>query len=668
MSGRKLSRKEDMRMALDVGRFERVALEIGSGENRFSMRRGSFVYRQKHGGYRSLLLEKKAETPDGCELIYRDPVSRGEIRLAVKREDARLAACWRGDVPEGVNRFRVHIPADPDEHIYGCGETYSKLNLRGELVRIWVAEHQNTRRISEKLLREKLRGKRPERTLPFSKYESYYAQPTFVSDKKYFVHVDTDAYSEFDFRHPGEIVLCLQEPPRFTVGWGDSFEAVSENLSGLLGRQRALPDWIYDGSILAIQEGTDSVDIKLERALRAGVKVNAVWCQDWSGCRRTGFGYQVMWNWRCDESLYPELPAKIREWRAKGVRFLGYINPFLALEGDLYAEAARKGYCVKDAAGRDYLVKITTFPAAMVDFTNPEAYRWYKELIKENMIGVGMSGWMADFGEYLPVDGVLWGGEDPAAVHNTWPAIWARLNREAVEECGKQDEVFFFTRAGHTGTVAHSDMMWTGDQHVDWSVDDGLPSVIPATLSLAMSGCGVTHSDAGGYTTVLHMRRGKELLMRWEEMNAFSPLLRTHEGNQPANNVQFDGDGELLAHLARCTAMHVGLKDYLKACVTEAQTRGIPVMRPLFYHYDEPALRAEQTEYLLGRDILVAPVLREGARSRRCVLPEDRWAHLFTGREYGGGTVEVPAPPGQPPVFIRKAAAGFEELMAVGNI
>ena len=154
-----------MLMALDAGRFERIGLEIGSGENRFSMSHGSFVYRQKHSGYRSLLLEKKTETPDGCELIYRDPVSREEIRLAVKREDARLTVSWQGGVPAGVNRFRVHIPTNPNEHVYGCGETYSKLDLKGELVRIWVAEHQNTRRISGKLVREKLRGKQPEKTV-----------------------------------------------------------------------------------------------------------------------------------------------------------------------------------------------------------------------------------------------------------------------------------------------------------------------------------------------------------------------------------------------------------------------------------------------------------------------------------------------------------------------
>lgn len=438
------------------------------------------------------------------------------------------------------------------------------------------------------------------------------------------MHCDINAYSEFDFTDAGKITLYFQEPPVIITDSGQDFAEVSRKLTGLLGRQKALPDWLYDGVILGIQEGTDVVDAKIKKAKEAGVPVVGVWCQDWSGCRRTGFGYQVMWNWEWDQELYPGLDKKIAEWKEEGVRFLGYINPFIAIEKDLYAYASEHGYCVQDREGKDYLVTITTFPAAMVDFTNPEAYEWYKGLIKENMIGLGMGGWMADFGEYLPIDAVLYSGEDPAIIHNQWPAIWAKMNQEAVAECGKEGQVFFFTRAGHTGTIAHSHMMWTGDQHVDWSIDDGLPAVIPATLSLAMSGYGIAHSDVGGYTTIMHMRRSKELLLRWEEMNVFSPLFRTHEGNQPVNNVQFDDDEELLAQLAKCGRMHVALKDYLKGLVAEEISDGTPVMRPLFYHYDEAEAYTEKTEYLLGRDLLVAPVYEEGAKSRHD-LSAKRW-------------------------------------------
>lgn len=648
-----------------------MEVSIGSGENQFSMSRGSFKYKQKISGKRKLTLQNQEKTEEGYLLTYVDPKgssAKEQVhQFAVTQQGSQIRLAYVGEEKPGVNRYWLTFVTNPKEHIYGCGETYSELDLKGQNVRIWVAEHQNTGRISKKIIKEKLLGKHPDKKLSFDKYESYYAQPTFVSSDKYYVHCDINAYSEFDFTDAGKITLYFQEPPVIITDSGQDFAEVSRKLTGLLGRQKALPDWLYDGVILGIQEGTDVVDAKIKKAKEAGVPVVGVWCQDWSGCRRTGFGYQVMWNWEWDQELYPGLDKKIAEWKEEGVRFLGYINPFIAIEKDLYAYASEHGYCVRDREGKDYLVTITTFPAAMVDFTNPEAYEWYKGLIKENMIGLGMGGWMADFGEYLPIDAVLYSGEDPAIIHNQWPAIWAKMNQEAVAECGKEGQVFFFTRAGHTGTIAHSHMMWTGDQHVDWSIDDGLPAVIPATLSLAMSGYGIAHSDVGGYTTIMHMRRSKELLLRWEEMNVFSPLFRTHEGNQPVNNVQFDDDEELLAQLAKCGRMHVALKDYLKGLVDEEISDGTPVMRPLFYHYDEAEAYTEKTEYLLGRDLLVAPVYEEGAKSRTIYLPSDGWVNIFDGKEYAGGHMIVEAPIGKPPVFVRKDSKDYEALMQVAQ-
>lgn len=648
-----------------------MEVSIGSGENQFSMSRGSFKYKQKISGKRKLTLQNQEKTEEGYLLTYVDPKgssAKEQVhQFAVTQQGSQIRLVYVGEEKPGVNRYWLTFVTNPKEHIYGCGETYSELDLKGQNVRIWVAEHQNTGRISKKIIKEKLLGKHPDKKLSFDKYESYYAQPTFVSSDKYYVHCDINAYSEFDFTDAGKITLYFQEPPVIITDSGQDFAEVSRKLTGLLGRQKALPDWLYDGVILGIQEGTDVVDAKIRKAKEAGVPVVGVWCQDWSGCRRTGFGYQVMWNWEWDQELYPGLDKKIAEWKDEGVRFLGYINPFIAIEKDLYAYASEHGYCVRDREGKDYLVTITTFPAAMVDFTNPEAYEWYKGLIKENMIGLGMGGWMADFGEYLPIDAVLYSGEDPAIIHNQWPAIWAKMNQEAVAECGKEGQVFFFTRAGHTGTIAHSHMMWTGDQHVDWSIDDGLPAVIPATLSLAMSGYGIAHSDVGGYTTIMHMRRSKELLLRWEEMNVFSPLFRTHEGNQPVNNVQFDDDEELLAQLAKCGRMHVALKDYLKGLVAEEISDGTPVMRPLFYHYDEAEAYTEKTEYLLGRDLLVAPVYEEGAKSRTIYLPSDGWVNIFDGKEYAGGHMIVEAPIGKPPVFVRKDSKDYEALMQVAQ-
>lgn len=643
-----------------------MKIHVGYGENHFTMKRGSFKYNQKIKAKRALSLNNSKVIENGYALLFVDNRQRS-FEFHVTEVNEVITIEYQGALLNDVNRFWITLPSYKDEHFYGCGETYSEFDLKGQNVRIWVAEHQNSNRISQKIISEKILGKRPKHKLPFSKYESYYVQPTFTSSKKYYMHVNTNNYAEFDFRANDGLTLYLQDKPSIIIERANSFEELSMRLAKRLGRPTDLPDWVLDGAILAVQGGTDIIDMKIEKALKAGIKVNGIWSQDWCGCRKTEFGYQVMWNWQWDKELYPDLDRKIQAWKDRGIHFTGYINPFIALEKDLYKEATSKGYCVKNKAGEDYQVTITTFPAAMVDFTNPEAYEWYKNIIKENMIGLGMSGWMADFGEYLPVDAVLYSKQDASTLHNEWPAIWAKMNKEAIEECGKQNEIFFFTRAGYTGTIANSTMMWTGDQHVDFSIDDGLGSVIPATLSLAMSGYGLTHSDVGGYTTIMHMRRNKELLLRWEEMNAFSPLYRFHEGNQPINNVQFDADEDLLKHLSVFSNIHYNLKGYLKKTIKELENKGTPVMRPLFYHYDESQAYQESTEYLLGRDILVAPVIEEKVIQRQVYLPNDEWVHLFTKQEYQGGTVMVDAPIGRPPVFIRKNSLDYEALMELSN-
>ena len=123
-----------------------------------------------------------------------------------------------------------------------------------------------------------------------------------------------------------------------------------------------------------------------------------------------------------------------------------------------------------------------------------------------------------------------------------------------------------------------------------------------------------------------------------------------------------------MRQLSKYTRMHVELKDYLMQCVCEAGRTGTPVMRPVFYHYDEEWAYREKTEYLLGRDILVAPVYKEGEVKRECYLPKDTWVHLFSGKEYSGGKVEVAAPIGEPPVFIRKDSNYFNELMDIAKV
>ncbi|MBQ6467653.1 MAG: alpha-glucosidase [Clostridia bacterium] len=624
-------------------------LHTGYGENKFKMDRGSFKISEKIFSDKAISVKDIKASGSKAEIT----LTEGKALIEVKKNllNVKLTGL------QNYNRLVFSIPALSNEHVYGTGETFTEFDLRGQKVNVWVAEHQNSRVISKKIARVTLGMKHSTHKDKFSDYETYYAQPTFISSRKYFFHSDCNARCEFDFTAPDRHTLKFDSVAGFTMGFGNDFEEVLENLSSVLGRQPELPDWVYNGAILGIQGGTDIMFEKLQKCLDHGMDVTGIWIQDWEGRRITTFGKQLMWNWEWDSELYPGLDTAIKDLAEADIKVLGYCNPFLAIEKPLYKEATAKGYCVKNKKGEDYYVTITTFPAAMVDLTNPEAYEWLKGIIKKNMIDFGLAGWMADFAEYLPTDAVLYSGESAELVHNTWPGLWAKLNREAIEESGKLGEIMFFTRAGHTKTPLYSTMMWNGDNHVDFSYDNGLPSVIPAMLSLTCSGFGLSHSDIGGYTTFGKLCRDTELYMRWCELAAFSPVMRSHEGNNPDLNAQFDANEEVLNHQTLMAGIHTALKPYIKDAVKYNAKKGVGVVRPLFFYYDEEQAYRECYEYLLGRDILVAPVIRPGAVMREVYLPEDEWVRLATGEEYAGGTHRVAAPVGQPAVFYRKNAS-----------
>ncbi|HPY12413.1 MAG TPA: alpha-glucosidase [Sphaerochaeta sp.] len=552
------------------------------------------------------------------------------------------------------NRLIIRVHAEEDEYVWGCGEQFSYFNLRGKNFPLWTQEQgvgRNKNTAITKIADELDRAGGDYHT-------TFYPQPTFISSRGYFLHSDSDGYADYDFSDPHSHQLLFWElPSLITISVQASLLALVQDVSALLGRQGLLPDWVYDGIILGMQGGTDLCLEKIEAMEAVGTKIAGSWIQDWQGEKYTSFGKRLRWNWQWDPVLYPKLDEAIIRLHERGIRVLGYINPYVLVDHPLYEEAKALDLLGTGDDGSPFLVDFGEFDAAVVDFTKEEAVTWYKQVIRREMIDFGLSGWMADFGEYLPTTVSLASRRGAVVEHNPWPGYWAKVNHDAIHEAGAEDEILFFMRAGSTASLKYCQMMWAGDQNVDWSEDDGLPSVITAALSLSMSGMGLHHSDIGGYTTLYGMKRSKELLIRWAEFAAFTPLMRTHEGNRPRDNWQFDSDEETMRSIARMTDVHVQLKGYIKHLVAENAQRGIPVMRPIFLHYDEERFYATKDAYLLGSDMLVAPILEEGARRRSVVLPDDQWVHLLTKEEYSGGEYVVEAPLLCPPVFFRKESA-----------
>jgi alpha-glucosidase len=644
-------------------------LHVGRGRGRMEMHRGNFAIEDR-------LLERSplphvAVDAAGRRLeLRRHEGDALQLAVLIEGEDGDDRATLRFvEADPRLNRVWLRLVAEADEHVWGCGEQMSYLDLRGRHFPLWTSEPGVGRDKTTAITwQADVAGK-----AGGDYHTTNYPQPTFLSSRRYMAHVETTAYADFDFREPDCHELEIWAVPEaLELIAAPDLPALVERVSLRFGRQPALPEWVHKGAIIGLKQGGAESFRRLDRVMAAGVEVAGLWCEDWAGIRVTSFGNRLFWDWRWNPERYPELPARIRELEAKGVRFLAYANPYLCVDGALYPEAAAEGYFALNEEGGVYQVDFGEFLCGVVDFTNPEAASWFKRrILQENMLDLGISGWMADFGEYLPIDVRLFDGSDPKLMHNAWPTLWARVNAEAIAEAGRGGDALFFMRAGYTGVQRWCPLLWAGDQSVDFSRHDGLVTVICGALSSGLMGNAFHHSDIGGYTSLFGNRRTPELFMRWAEMAAFTPVMRTHESNRPAENFQLDQDPGVLAHFARMTRIHRHLVPYVKDLVAEAGARGLPAQRPLFLHHEaDPATLAIQDQYLYGRDLLVAPVHEAGAAMRGLYLPAgERWTHVWSGGTFAGGrSVTVEAPLGAPPVFWREGSpreALFEGLKAI---
>ncbi len=627
---------------------ESPSIFVGKGQERMDMYRGNF-------DIEDYVVERVAlrhAAVEGDNIVLSTDEGRPpKLRLHIAQDTVRIET-----LDPSINRFWLRTVAEKDECVWGGGEQMSYFNMRGRKFPLWTSEpgvgRDKTTEITFKAdVSSKAGG---------DYYHTNYPQPTYISSRHYALHVETTAYSVFDFRRDTfHEIEAWAVPQHLEFFAADTFKNLVGQLSARFGRQPELPDWVYNGAIIGLKDGEQSF-ARLERIRAAGVKVSGLWCEDWVGLRHTSFGARLFWDWKANEERYPALRQKIAELADNNIRFLGYVNPYLCVDGSFFPEAEAKGYFAKNDAGETALVDFGEFDCGVVDFTNPDAMDWFAEtIIGQNMLDFGLSGWMADFGEYLPIDIHLSNGVDAKLMHNAWPTIWAEVNAKAVASRGKIGETLFFMRAGFSGVQAHCPLLWGGDQSVDFTRHDGLVTVMSGALSSGLLGNAYHHSDIGGYTSLFGNVRTAELIMRWAEMGAFTPVMRTHEGNRPRDNLQIDQDEAVLKHFARMTSIYVYLAPYLKALSKEAAETGLPVQRPLFLHHEDDRRTYEiQDAYLYGAELLIAPVWQAGQNERTLYLPKGaEWVHVWSGATHDGGQeVTVAAPLGQPPVFFRKDA------------
>jgi len=562
--------------------------------------------------------------------------------LTVRKESESVHFSFAPRVPR--ESIALPIACDAEGSFHGFGEQYNATEQTGEAFSLFVSE-QGIGRDGDAWF------------FDGDRHTTYFPMPWYLDARGFGVLLETDYRVEADIcasdMKRAELEVVGDDRLEWRVFLGPTPADVVRQLGDVVGRPTAPPDWSFS-PWMCTQGGPDAVLARLEAMQEADIPVGALWVQDWTGQRENlGGGYGVQYRWLPDTELYPDLRGLVDTLHDQDIRVVGYVNPFVDPALEHWEEMAEQGMLPLDPVTGE----VATFfgprgDMTTADLTNPATREYIAGFLTEAVRDIGLDGWMADFAEWLPIDVDVYEG-DAAAVHNRYPELWQSITREVMEAERPDGDWLMFARSGWTGVQSQAQVHWVGDQEADWSEADGLPTVVPAMLNLGLSGQPFATHDIAGFSGGPST---KELYMRWTELGAFSPFMRTHDGNDRENNHRWDADEETQAHFSRFARVHEVLADELSAVAVDAAQTGLPMVRHLLLEW--PADRetwSVHDQFLLGADLLVAPVVTEGATTRNLYLPEGQWFHVWTGDAYDGPAwVEVAAELGAPPVFSRE--------------
>jgi alpha-glucosidase (family GH31 glycosyl hydrolase) len=403
---------------------------------------------------------------------------------------------------------------------------------------------------------------------------------------------------------------------------------------------------------------------------------------DWRGYRENDLPldaividspWETQYNtWRFNPHQFPEAPGLVRGMREDGVRTVVWVTPWVNLESidgqrppdaeserlhtepaENYAEGAEAGHYVTAAGGEPYVGRWWMGTGSIVDFTSPPARDWWKELSR-NVFELGVEGVKADDGEgyYFPADARLADGRTGAEAAWEYGRLYRETTQEALDAVHGEGRGAVFGRSGWTGQQA-TGMLWGGDQASDfWS----LRALLTSLLTSAATGFSNLSHDVGGYLgRRLAERCEPELLVRWAQLGALSPLMQAHGRFQQE---AWTYDAQVLELYRESVLLHERLVPYIRAAAATAARSGLPIIRPLcLVDPEDPEGWAIPDSYFLGPSLWVSPVLEEGATERRTYLPRGDWICWWTGeRSEGGRWIDVEAPLERIPLWVRSGS------------
>ncbi len=532
---------------------------------------------------------------------------RGDEKLTSSgaKDLAYMKTDWKGDY---YNRrqddayMREQLSLGVGELIYGLGERFGAFVKNGQSIDIWNEDGGT------------------------STEQSYKNIPFYLSNRGYGVFVNHPERVSF------EVASEMVTKVGFTVAGesldyflinGPSMKDVLVRYTDMTGKP-SLPApwtfglWLSTSFTTNYDEATVNsfVDGMLERKIPLSVfHFDCFWMRDFSWC-----------DFAWDSRVFPDPEGMLKRLHDKGLKICVWINSYVGQESSIFKEGAEGGYFLKRTNGDVWQWDMWQPGLAIVDFTNPEACKWYAGKL-EALMDMGVDCFKTDFGERIPTDCVYYDGSDPEKMHNYYTYLYNKTVYDVIKKKKGEKEAVLFARSATVGGQKFP-VHWGGDC---WSDYESMEESLRGGLSLTSSGFGFWSHDIGGFEST----STPDVYKRWCAFGLLSTHSRLH--GSTSYRVPWAYDEEAVDVVRYFAQLKVSLMPYLYRNAVETSKTGIPMMRSMPLEFPEDRNCAYlATQYMLGDSLLVAPIFSEDSMAEY-YLPEGIWTNYLTGEEREGG-------------------------------
>ncbi len=577
--------------------------------------------------------------PSGRQLVVTASPSIAGQGLALSVEASPSA---------GVVMIGDSFASPAGEGFFGFGGVHDGLDQRGQLIDSW-AEQENINGLTGPGA-----GGNGQSLYPNGATAAYYVQPEFVSSAGYgFLVADTtltrfrldaDRPDAWNIRTSGSRLDVVVAP-------GTATHDIA-TLTSLSGRQPAPPQWALGPQMDRLLAHSSNAKADYASELASDLADIARYHLPLTAYRIEGWGDPSGDNALNLPSATPPavLTSTIASLQRLGIHPLVYLRPWV----DPSSTAVADHLVATDASGAPATIAGTSgSDIALLDFTNPAAVRFWDAQV-DHALSLGADGFMLDFGEQVLTSMHFADGQTGATMHNEYQVLVDKATRAAITAYEKDHPgrtVWFYTRSGFSGTpgsAAYEGGNFPGDEETSWTHSSGIASLASDMLNRALFGAYGYGTDIGGYADIFTPPTTAELFDRWAEWAALSPVFRLHGSAIAGTHTPWSYGTATLDLYIQLSKLHLRAAPYIESLWRQADRTGIPPTRPLWLaDPTSTAARQADQQWMLGTDVLVAPVVTQGATSRSLYVPPGCWAPqggTGGGTLQGPGTVTVTAP------------------------